>query len=338
MILQEFRVLPFLGTNGSLITDIHGDGIENLTLIGCQAGSVRACVPAGNVNFLGGGPYNLMALLGQAINLWGTTVGGPGVASTITLTNNNVQGATMIWGGVAFPCVLNLDNAYFNGNSGSVHIQNNNSKGPTVINYKGGFDLMIGSPAAFIKGNEAATVINLFGGTTFKSAGNVPLVSVAPLGCFIGGRISLLGAITAAQFLANTHYASNATNVVAGFSNPVIVAEKNASRQTTIQSLLFKPPPVAGSYRAHFYVNVTTSGSSTIPKIAFTDEAGTAVSAIAVPMIALGGTVVLASLTATGHYSGVVDFDVNDAGETVVLTITPNGSMFGYDMWIERIR
>ncbi len=121
------------------------------------------------------------------------------------------------------------------------------------------------------------------------------------------------------------------------FGAPILVAHASASSATTTATLSYTPPAAAGTYLAQVYVKVTTGGTSTIPKIAYTDEDGTAVSAAAISCISLAGTALLTSFTVTGHFSGRYEFGTDNSATAIVLTITPTGSTFNYDLSLERI-
>ena len=142
---------------------------------------------------------------------------------------------------------------------------------------------------------------------TLDASGNLYLVG----GLNMGGQIISANGLT-----------------LQGLGTPLIVAHAFSSGSTATVTMTYTPPSAAGTYELSVYVNPTTAGTSTIPKIAYKDEAGSPVSATAIPMVALGGTALLASITAVGHYSGWYKFKTDASGTAITVTVVPNGSTF----------
>lgn len=115
------------------------------------------------------------------------------------------------------------------------------------------------------------------------------------------------------------------------------VATGSGTGQTTTQTVSWTPPPANCRFRVSVWIVVTTAGTSTIPTLAYTRLGGNVVAATAIPMIQLGGTAVLASLTANGQYSGTFEANTDNSAAAVNVVITPTGSTYTYSVVIEQI-
>lgn len=140
------------------------------------------------------------------------------------------------------------------------------------------------------------------------------------------GNLYLVGTLSQANGL-----------LLVGTGTPIEVAKMSGTASTATVTLTYTPPAVAGTYYVEGYYHVTTAGTSTIPTLAFTDEGGSAVSATALTVLALGGTTNLASMTATGRYSGRFAFAVDNSAGAISVVVTPTGSTFNYDVRLYQV-
>jgi hypothetical protein len=283
-VLDNVRIT---GNGPSLMWPLILDGMESGKMDMCQAPDFRWCVPGGALTIIGS-TFVTGTLLAQTTAVYGTTFNAP-----ITIANANIQGQNLSsFASITFPCEMTFDNIYFNGVAGTPLVVNNQSTSNTIINIKGGFwRIPSGAAGAFIKGHEGTTVANLYGGTTFTYHGNMPLFSVAPLGVFIVGQVSLADTVTAAQFLAHTAYANNAARALAGFSNALVsqqVATAIALQTTSTAIATYPATLTTGLYRVTLNVNSIAAAQTGAITITYFDATSSATTTITLSTGVLG--------------------------------------------------
>jgi hypothetical protein len=114
----------------------------------------------------------------------------------------------------------------------------------------------------------------------------------------------------------------------------VVVADwKSASVSSTQSNAInYAPPSIAGHYRMSITVH-NTSGTNTgnfTPSVTYTSAAGVATTFAPNFMQTGSATLLLATTGASLSFSSVFDFDINNVGAAITLTMTVSGTAAAY--------
>lgn len=142
--------------------------------------------------------------------------------------------------------------------------------------------------------------------------------------------------LTASAFVNALAKSNGITLVGQGF--PLIVAQTSQSKSNAAPTALsYTPPAVAGTYRASWYLDITTGTTLTfIAKLTYTDPAGSARSAN-IELLTEGGTSVVAggpAANSTGQFSGVETFAIDNSATAITVVDNSGTYTTGAYRWV----
>jgi hypothetical protein len=120
---------------------------------------------------------------------------------------------------------------------------------------------------------------------------------------------------------------------------PVVQATQSAQGQSGAVTVTWTPPKYTVAFRVSVWIRPTVAGTSTVPRVAFTEVFGTAF-AQTIAMWPQDSAAAAPSYTCPAgstDYAGTFTGRTDPSGTAVTVTITPTGSTYRYSVVIEQI-